>query len=539
MNRDSAALSSPVRGARWALLVVVLAAAALRLLEAVRTPLWFDEIYMLQVGRLAPRDLLALVARDIHPPLAFLLYGAWQALVGDHPVLLKLLPILLSLGTIVLTARLGRRIGSPAAGLFAAALVTLNVTHVQVSQDFEVYALLALFAAALANLAWDALAPRDAKPGTTPGGAAWTTWALLAATGVLAIYTHYLELYVVGTVVLAGLALAPARERPRWLALAVLLALAFAPQAPVYLAQFRREGSGSFFTWIRPDELAEVMRHTAFGEAFAVPLVFGLALVPLARTATRRAALLVWALILVPLVAKRLLPLVPQRDFVAMIPLVMALAATGAAMLPWRGVARAAAWSLVAFAAYAWHAHRPFPEPHDLERAARFISAHARAGDVIVNAETHGQLFFEDRIAEHGPAAPVRLLVDARRSVPFFEGGLVVPDSERLDSLQFAALARQRRWWGVQVDRAYVTRGVVSRAGRAGAQRFQSLARSGPWRFGVVTVWSGTPGIVGPGGAPTRPGEVWSGAARGGSAPGSRSGRPPAGGRPLHARPSG
>src|SRR5262249_47313736 len=157
--------------------------------------------------------------------------------------------------------------------------------------------------------------PRGVEPGTTPGGASWTTWALLAVTGVLAMYTHYFEMYVVGTVVLAGFALAPARERPRWIALALFLALAFAPQAPVYLAQFRREGSGSFFTWLRADELLQVMRHTAFGEAFAIPLVFGLALVPLARGAQRRAALLLWAMVVLPLVTKRLLPVVPQRDF--------------------------------------------------------------------------------------------------------------------------------------------------------------------------------------------------------------------------------
>jgi len=267
--------------------------------------------------------------------------------------------------------------------------------------------------------------------------------------------------------------------------------------------------------------------------------VFGLALVPLALPALRRPALLIWALILLPLVAKRLLPLVPQRDFVAMIPLVMALAAAGAASLEPRGFARGAAWALVAFSAYAWHAHRPFPEPRDLESAARFIASHAGPGDVIVNAETHGQLFFEERTLERGPSMPVRLLVGADHVVPFFEGGLIVPDTDRVDSAQFAALAGTPHWWGVVVDRAYVTRGVVSRAGRAGLHRFEASARSGPFRFGVVTVWTGEPGLAGPAGEPPRTDDVLSGTAKGASAPGSRSGPPPSGDRSPRGRPAG
>jgi hypothetical protein len=340
-------------------------------------------------------------------------------------------------------------------------------------------------------------------------------------------------------VVLAGLVLAPARERPRWLVLGLFVALAFAPQAPVYLAQYRREGSGSFFTWLQPGELLQVLRHSAFGEAFAIPVVFGLALVPLARPALRRPAILLWALILLPLIAKRLLPLVPQRDFVAMIPLVMALAAAGAVALEPRWLARGAAWALVAFSAYAWHAHHPFPEPRDLESAARFIASHAEPGDVIVNAETHGQLFFEERTEERGPRVPVRILVGADHVVPFFEGGLIVPDTDRVDSAQFAALADTRHWWGVHVDRAFVTRGVVSRAGATGKRQFATSARSGPFRFGVVTVWSGEPGLAGPAGEPPRTDDVMSGAARGGSAPGSRSGPPPAGDRSRHVHPAG
>src|SRR5512132_761392 len=159
MARDPATSVFPARGERLALVVVVVLAAALRLFEAARTPLWFDEIYLILAGRRPLPELLALAANDIHPPLVFVAAGAWRALVGDHPVALKLLPILVSLGTVLLTARLAARMATPRAGLLAGLLVALHVTHVQVSQDFEVYAWLAFWIAALANLGWDALAP--------------------------------------------------------------------------------------------------------------------------------------------------------------------------------------------------------------------------------------------------------------------------------------------------------------------------------------------------------------------------------------------
>jgi hypothetical protein len=72
--------------------------------------------------------------------------------------------------------------------------------------------------------------------------------------------------------------------------------------------------------------------------------------------------------------------------------------------------------------------------------------------------------------------------------VPFYEGGLVVPDSQRLQPAAWDSL-RACRWWAVRVDRALVTRGVASRAGTAAADTFATAAGAEIRRFGPVSVW--------------------------------------------------
>src|SRR6185295_9159576 len=94
----------------------------------------------------------------------------------------------------------------------------------------------------------------------------------------------------------------------------LVVIVAFAPQAAVLAAQFRREGSGSFFTFPTPDEIGRLARAVAFSARYLVPVCLILALVPLARRSTRSTALLMWLLIAAPLLEKRLWVVILPRD---------------------------------------------------------------------------------------------------------------------------------------------------------------------------------------------------------------------------------
>jgi tetratricopeptide (TPR) repeat protein len=88
------------------------------------------------------------------PPLYPLVLGGGYALAGADPVLARAMGIVLGLGTMLLAANLGRRLVSPGAGVWAAAIVALSAPSIY----FEQQLLPAGLAAFLTTLAAVALA---------------------------------------------------------------------------------------------------------------------------------------------------------------------------------------------------------------------------------------------------------------------------------------------------------------------------------------------------------------------------------------------
>ena len=473
----------------WALAAVMLLAIVLRLREAWGTPLWFDEIYIADVAAMPARAIVDLAARDIHPPLAFLMFGAWRSLFGDADFVLRIPALAIGFATVLVTWRLGRDAFGPAAALLAALLLALHPMHTRFSQEVEVHALLALLPVLLAALAW-----RWSMYGRVADAAAFTIVA------VAALYTHYLLSLAVIAAAAWGLFASPdARARGRWaLALAVVV-VAFLPQVPVLLEQFRREGSGSFFHWPTPADLMRLAETAVPGGAHAVPAGLAIAAVALAVRRTRRAALLLMAVALLPILSRRLLPVIIPRDFIHLAPLGALLVAAGATAAPWPRWRPVLAGGLLVFAVRDVVKAKPFEEPRALARAADYIRGHAGSEDWIVHAETHALLFG----TRYLPGFRNRLLTPAGGAVPFFEGGLVIPDSERLQPAAWDSLRSCRHWWGMRVDRAMVTRGVVSRAGTTAAGALDTASGRVLRRFGPVSVWE-APGVRDAAPAPAR-----------------------------------
>src|SRR6185503_18664369 len=65
-------------------------ASGVRLWDAFRTPLAFDEIYALLLARLGPAGIFKVLEKDVDQPLGFLVTWAWRALGGEGELWLKL-----------------------------------------------------------------------------------------------------------------------------------------------------------------------------------------------------------------------------------------------------------------------------------------------------------------------------------------------------------------------------------------------------------------------------------------------------------------
>ena len=181
-------------------LAALIAAVAIRLLNADEAALWFDEALTLQRISLtwdeATRHELfgGGVANQL--PLYFVLLKAWSTVAGTSPLGLRLLSILFSLATVILTAGLSRKLAGEHAARWTAWLAAVSPYLLHHAQEARMYPLMsALTAASLYLLA------RYLRGDTRKLGAVFVmvNLALLA--------THFYAMFIVSSVLLVPLLL--------------------------------------------------------------------------------------------------------------------------------------------------------------------------------------------------------------------------------------------------------------------------------------------------------------------------------------------
>jgi len=460
-----------------ALAAILVVAFVLRARELLATPLWVDEIYILFVARQPLPVVLDTIARDIHPPLWFVVAHAWNALGGSGERWLKTLPLICSLAGITGTWALGRRLGGPRTGLIAAGLLALNTVHVHWSQQFEDYSLIWALVVWLALAAWSL---RE-RPG------AGTSIALLAI-GVPALYTDYLVAFLLVIVAVWG-AWTLRRDPPGrgwWLATFAALAVLFLPQLSIWARQFAREGYGAHFHWPAFAELVRLALVVSFGPAWLVLMTAALVAVALARTETRRAAVLLVVFCLPMAFVTRAWPLIVQRDLLYVLPFVYVLLALGLDGIRWPAGQVGVLAVLLAFAGRRVVTTRPWAEPVALRRIESRLRASTAAGDLLLHAEPHTLFYF----LYHLPSRANRLLFPAAERVPYFDAGLMIADSTYWTPEQWRAhVARGGSWFGLHADRAFVQYGIPRRAGTWAKAQFDSAGADTVLRDPPVTLW--------------------------------------------------
>jgi mannosyltransferase len=207
-------------------------AAALRFGTLNVQSIWLDESATLAlVDRGFSGMLSHLSASESAPPLYYVLVWAWTKVVGAGPLGFRSFSALVGTVTIPVLYVAGRQV-SWRAGVWAAALATVNPAMYYYSQEARAYALL-IALSAVAYVLWQ-------RALLEPSGRRLALWALASA---LALLTHYFAAFLflpeavilarrlgwertrapIGAVILVGLALLPlaasqrARGKAQWI----------------------------------------------------------------------------------------------------------------------------------------------------------------------------------------------------------------------------------------------------------------------------------------------------------------------------------
>lgn len=468
-DRDALARAQPAL-----LAIVLIAALFLRAREAVRTPLWYDELFTLWMARHSLTETLRLLPGDIHPPLPTMLVSLWWAIAGDHPFWLRTLPIAVGLLTVIAAWGLGRALFGARAGLLAAALLALHPSHVYFSQELRGYGLLGL---SFALSAWGAWRWREA--GRARHAALWVAGATIG------VHTHYLAVLAL---VVIELAVLPAVLRGRrfgdWLRVHAVMAVLAAPLLAFVPAQLALSRDN----WIPHPPfaaLADLARRIAFEAWYALPAVGVLAALAWRRPEFRRAATYAAWLGVAPIVASFAIThvgphLFAERYMYFTLPCWCALFAAGVLSLrPERLVPWVVAGLLVFAGRAAW-LRGPLPEAVSMRDAATWIAPRLAAGDTLFFADAHSFV----TIQHHLRSSRGALLMTEPR-LPYYLGRALIPEAKQVPLEAARDVARQGgAWWGVYLRER-------GRATSRAAAVFDSLAGGESRRFGLVQVWRG------------------------------------------------
>ncbi len=262
--------------------VVLILAAALRIMGAGHYPAWTDEGWSIWASN-DPAQVIGIVAADRHPPLYFAALSVWRIAAGDSHVALRLLSIAGGLLLVAVVYRLGADWFGRRAGLFAVLLLAALPIAVYYAQEVRHYGWLALFAA----LSWLVFLRYLRKPSR----ALWIGY-VLSITAML--YTLYFGAFTLAAQGVIGLA-APffvgthSRVRPiqgrhtglplrmwgsltaAWLAAAIL----YLPWLYVIVTQqagILGSGISGFPGTVSAENVLPILQ-IVFGEQAAIPLI--------------------------------------------------------------------------------------------------------------------------------------------------------------------------------------------------------------------------------------------------------------------------
>ena len=223
-------------------LLILLIAAGLRIHNLNAQGLWGDEAFSVRFSDpVNPLEITERLVDDLHPPLYFIILGSWRELVGSSEVAMRLLAVYAAILSVALVIRIGRKLFSAEAGIFAGLILAIADKHILLSQEVRHYpmAFMLMAASSLVYLFW--LDKPTRKRTLLYGGLM-----------VISVYTHYYTtLILMAQVVYALLFLRP-WTRVRDLCIIMGIAnLTFLPWLPIAYHQIEIRPEGILHSYSR------------------------------------------------------------------------------------------------------------------------------------------------------------------------------------------------------------------------------------------------------------------------------------------------
>ena len=224
----------------------------------VPSPLWLDEALSVNIARLPLSSLAEALRHDGHPPLYYVLLHGWMTLFGTSDLAVRALSGVLSLLTLPLAFRAGRRVGGNHLGWMTVVVLGLSPYFLRFGSETRMYSLVILLVFAGYLLISESIDPDD------PRGLTWLRGVGIAVVGAALLWTHYWAMWLVAAVgLLLAIRLALLRRRSgSWdrTTVGVLAAVAagaatFVAWLPVLAYQARHTGT----PWADPFEPAAMI----------------------------------------------------------------------------------------------------------------------------------------------------------------------------------------------------------------------------------------------------------------------------------------
>ena len=235
---------------RVVMLLIILAAFALRAFRLGAQSLWYDEGVTAWLAHLPPAQQATWTANDIQPPLYYAVVSGWVQLAGWGEWSLRFPSLFFGVLSVPLFYRVARawppkRLRAP---LLAATLAAVHPLLIYYAQEARMYALLMALSLAAAVVLMPAFF----------GGMAWRRWAAYGVLGALALYTHYFALFLIAALGVAWLWQHGGRRQGQgqFAAAHGLMALLYAPWAVVVLRRWAEDAS----YWQGAFKLGEALR---------------------------------------------------------------------------------------------------------------------------------------------------------------------------------------------------------------------------------------------------------------------------------------
>lgn len=163
--------------------LILLLALLLRLWN-LNQSLWLDEAAQAIESQHGISTIISNMPADFHPPLFHLLMHYWLTL-GTEEWLMRLLPVLFGLGSIIFTYLIARNLFHNKIALISALFLASNPFHIYYSQELRPYMAGLFFAAASTYFLWKGLV----------GGRRW--WVMFTLVTTAFFYTSYFAAFLV------------------------------------------------------------------------------------------------------------------------------------------------------------------------------------------------------------------------------------------------------------------------------------------------------------------------------------------------------